>query len=85
MVSRSPRRTMTWTCKAMTTIAARELDDGDDVNVGVPTLVTTHLRQALQIALPSENRILAPRPVPHGGEEDPGPIIGKLVEGMGGL
>ena len=53
--------------------AARELQDGFYVNlgIGIPTLVANHVPAGMTVQLQSENGMLGLGPFPNEGEEDP--------------
>ena len=63
---------MPGTREEMAAIAARELNDGDYVNlgIGIPTMVADHLPPGVSVMLQSENGLLGIGPSPYEGEED---------------
>ena len=62
-----------WKREEMAARAAKELQDGFYVNlgIGIPTLVANYVPEGMTVTLQSENGMLGIGPFPYAGEEDP--------------
>jgi 3-oxoacid CoA-transferase subunit B len=64
---------MAWTREQLAARAAKELQDGFYVNlgIGIPTLVANYIPEGMEVTLQSENGMLGMGPFPYEDEVDP--------------
>src|SRR5262245_1780860 len=64
---------MAWTREQMAARAAKELQDGFYVNlgIGIPTLVSNYIPPGMSVQLQSVNCMVGTGPIPFEGEADP--------------